>query len=69
MTLRSQVRPQNAALAGLSDFKEGQKIDAEVKTIEAYGIFLQIKGSAVRGLCHKTEVGPSNEVGRSMLIR
>lgn len=40
----------------LADLTEGQKVDAFVKKIEDYGLFLEIEGSKLRGLCHKTEV-------------
>lgn len=40
----------------LTDLAEGQKVDAVVKKIEDYGLFLEIEGSKVRGLCHKSEV-------------
>ena len=40
----------------LSDLSEGSKVDAVVKKIEDYGLFLEIESSKVRGLCHKSEV-------------
>jgi rRNA biogenesis protein RRP5 len=40
----------------LSDLSEGEKVDAVVKKIEDYGLFLEVEGSKVRGLCHKSEV-------------
>lgn len=40
----------------LGDLSEGQKVDATVKKIEDYGLFLEIEGSKLRGLCHKSEV-------------
>ena len=40
----------------LSDLSEGEKVDAIVKKIEDYGLFLEVQGSKVRGLCHKSEV-------------
>lgn len=40
----------------LSDLSEGQKVDAIVKKIADYGLFLEVEGSKVRGLCHKSEV-------------
>ena len=44
----------------LSDLSEGQKVDAVVKKIEDYGLFLEVEGSKVRGLCHKSEVSYYN---------
>lgn len=40
----------------LSDLSEGQKIDGRVKKIEDYGLFIEVEGSKVSGLCHKSEV-------------
>jgi rRNA biogenesis protein RRP5 len=40
----------------LSDFQEGQKIKGRVKKIEDYGLFIEIEGTKVSGLCHKSEV-------------
>lgn len=40
----------------LSDLKEGQKVDGRVKKIEDYGLFIQIEGSKLSGLCHKSQV-------------
>jgi len=40
----------------LSDLKEGQKVDGTVKKVEDYGLFIQIEGSKLSGLCHKSQV-------------
>ena len=39
-----------------SDLIEGSKVDGTVKKIEDYGLFVEIEGSKLRGLCHKSEV-------------
>lgn len=41
----------------LSQLSEGQKLDGIVKKIEDYGLFIEIDGTKLRGLCHKSEVG------------
>ena len=57
MSFHSSDPSQNAQpTVKLSDLSEGQKVDAIVKKIEGYGLFLEIEGSKVRGLCHKSEV-------------
>jgi rRNA biogenesis protein RRP5 len=58
MTLRKNTGKgaKKVAQLGLSEFSEGQKVEAVVKKVEAYGMFLQIEGSDVRGLCHKSEI-------------
>lgn len=60
MTLRKNpsAKSKKTAQLGLSDFQLGQKVIAVVKSVEAYGMFLKIEGSAVSGLCHKSEVRP-----------
>lgn len=40
----------------ISDLKEGQKVEGIVKKIEDYGLFIQINGSKINGLCHKSQV-------------
>ena len=39
----------------LSDLREGQKVIGRVKRIEQYGIFIEIEGSKISGLCHKSQ--------------
>lgn len=39
-----------------SDLHEGEKVDGIVKRVEDYGLFIQIGGSKLTGLCHKSEV-------------
>jgi rRNA biogenesis protein RRP5 len=57
MTFRSANRTAspNSQLR-LSDLTEGQKIQGRVKKVEEYGLFIQIEGSKLSGLCHKSEV-------------
>lgn len=40
----------------LGSFKEGDHVDAVVKKVDTFGIFLRIEDSGVSGLCHKSEV-------------
>ncbi|WRT69490.1 uncharacterized protein IL334_006476 [Kwoniella shivajii] len=54
---------------GLSDFEEGQKVVAEVKKVEAYGIFLRIEGSDVSGLCHKSEISDNKKQDVSQALK
>lgn len=42
----------------LSDLVVGSKVDGTVKKVEDYGLFIEIEGSKLRGLCHKSEVSP-----------
>jgi rRNA biogenesis protein RRP5 len=57
MTFRSESRRQDQSpVLTHSDLKEGQIVNGRVKKIEDYGLFLEIEGSKLSGLCHKSEV-------------
>ena len=50
------AKASKARRAVLSDYNEGQRVECAVKKVEDYGVFLEIKGTKVSGLCHKSEV-------------
>lgn len=52
----TEVQRKGTSGITLSDLKEGQKVDGVVKKIEDYGLFIQINGSKLSGLCHKSQV-------------
>ena len=56
LSFRSADSSKEPSSLKLSDLSVGQKVDAIVKKIEDYGLFLAIEGSKLRGLCHKSEV-------------
>ncbi len=57
MSFRSQASKRDPrSTLQLSDLVEGAKVDGVVKKIEDYGLFIEIEGSKLRGLCHKSEV-------------
>ena len=60
MTLRSGDPKTPSGTTSLSDFKLGQKVDGVVKKVEDYGVFVEIKGTKISGLCHKSELVDSN---------
>ncbi|KAF9477538.1 nucleic acid-binding protein [Pholiota conissans] len=66
MSLRSLEASQRQRSSGitLSDLKEGQKVDGRIKKVEDYGLFVQIEGSKLSGLCHKSQLSdnPTAEV-------
>jgi rRNA biogenesis protein RRP5 len=41
---------------GLSDFEVGQKVEGRVKSVMDFGLFIEIAGTKISGLCHKSEV-------------
>lgn len=58
MTFRSGDlnRAKPSSSLSLVDLHENQKLDGRVKKIEDYGLFIEIEGSKLCGLCHKSEV-------------
>jgi rRNA biogenesis protein RRP5 len=56
LTFRSGDISQPTASIALSDLSVGENVEAIVKKIETYGLFVEIKGSKISGLCHKSEV-------------
>ena len=62
MTFRSGDlnKPRGTNLS-LSDITPGQIIEGTVKRVEEYGLFIQIEGSKLSGLCHKSEVCPHSK--------
>lgn len=70
MTLRTKTdfktQPNQESLS-LSAYAVGQKIDAVVKKIESFGVFLRIKNTQISGLCHKTQVGIQQAFGKAYL--
>ena len=51
-----ELKRETRTQLSLSDLSEGQKVDGRVKRTEEYGIFIEIAGSKLSGLCHKSEV-------------
>lgn len=57
LTFRSgELKRDNGPQVALADLSEGQKIDGRIKKVEDYGLFIEIEGSKLSGLCHKSEV-------------
>ena len=60
MTLRSGDLKALTGTTTLSDFTPGQKVDGVIKKVEDYGVFVEIKGTKISGLCHKSELVDAN---------
>lgn len=56
LTFRSGDLSRSKPSITLSDLEEGQKVEGRVKRVEEYGLFIEIDGSKLSGLCHKSEV-------------
>ncbi|KAG8219657.1 hypothetical protein J3R82DRAFT_612 [Butyriboletus roseoflavus] len=53
----------------LSDLREGQKVVGRVKRIEQYGIFIEIEGSKISGLCHKSQISDNKDADVTIALR
>ncbi|KAJ7225707.1 hypothetical protein GGX14DRAFT_640485 [Mycena pura] len=70
MTFRSgDFSKPSTSLLAISDLKEGQKIDGVVKRLEDYGLFIQIEGSKIVGLCHKSQLSDNPSADVSVALR
>lgn len=62
MSLRTQpganatTQKHKPVKVGLASFAKGQKVKGFVRRVETFGVFVQIEGTDVSGLCHKSQV-------------
>jgi rRNA biogenesis protein RRP5 len=69
LTFRTKAAPEpRQKQLGFGQFSAGQKIDAVVKKVETFGIFLRIEDSNISGLCHKSELSDdtNSDVGKAL---
>ena len=57
LSFRSANR--SAPSIALENLVQGQIWQGKVKKVETYGLFIEIEGSRLSGLCHKSEVSSS----------
>ncbi|KII94182.1 hypothetical protein PLICRDRAFT_122174 [Plicaturopsis crispa FD-325 SS-3] len=70
MTFRSgDLSRDSSAGLSIADLHEGQKLDGRVKKIEDYGIFIEIEGSKLSGLCHKSQLSDNKNVDVTLALR
>jgi polyribonucleotide nucleotidyltransferase len=70
LTFRSgNLSKSTRSTLSLSDFQEGQKIKGGIKRIVDYGLFVEIEGSKVSGLCHKSEVRANRALASLALLK
>jgi rRNA biogenesis protein RRP5 len=60
MTLRSGDLKRDAPSLTLDGLHVGQKILGRVKRVEQYGLFIEVDGTKISGLCHKSQVRTSS---------
>ncbi|KAG7099001.1 hypothetical protein E1B28_000886 [Marasmius oreades] len=70
MTFRSGDlnKPRTTNLM-LADITPGQVVDGTVKRVEEYGLFIQIDGSKLSGLCHKSELSDNKDSDTTVALR
>ncbi|CAL1695136.1 unnamed protein product [Somion occarium] len=69
MSFRSSDAKASQPTLQISDLSEGAKVTGTVKKIEDYGLFIEIEGSKLRGLCHKSELSDNKEADVTMALR
>ncbi|KAJ7706378.1 hypothetical protein B0H17DRAFT_1192865 [Mycena rosella] len=70
MTFRSgDFSKASSSSLAITDLKEGQKVDGVVKRIEDYGLFIQIDGSKINGLCHKSQLSDNASADVTVALR
>jgi len=57
------------AKASSGNIKEGDKINGVIKRIEDYGLFIDIEGTKLHGLCHKSQLTDNAEADVSEALR
>ncbi|KAF8898934.1 hypothetical protein BD779DRAFT_1607574 [Infundibulicybe gibba] len=61
LSFRTGILTKPLGTLTVGDLQKGQKIDGIVKRIENYGLFIQIEGSKIHGLCHKSELSDNQD--------
>ncbi|CAE6455083.1 unnamed protein product [Rhizoctonia solani] len=62
LTMRSgDINKLLKRTVGLSDFQVGQKVEGRVKSVMDFGIFIEITGTKISGLCHKSEISDNKK--------
>ncbi|CAE6393843.1 unnamed protein product [Rhizoctonia solani] len=62
LTMRSgDINKLLKRTVGLSDFEVGQKVEGRVKSVMDFGIFIEIAGTKISGLCHKSEISDNKK--------
>lgn len=53
---KSRVVPSKPSTTQWGDYRVGDKVRGHVRAIAEYGVFVQIDGTNISGLCHKSEL-------------
>ncbi|KAI0673370.1 U3 snoRNP-associated protein Rrp5 [Trametes maxima] len=63
------LKRENRSQLSMSDLSEGQKVDGRIKRVEDYGLFIEIEGSKLSGLCHKSELSDNKDADVTLALR
>ncbi|KAF9527766.1 hypothetical protein CPB83DRAFT_376457 [Crepidotus variabilis] len=70
MSFRSKdLAQKQSSTITINDLREGRKVDGLVKRVEDYGLFIQIVGSKLSGLCHKSQLSDNTEADVSIALK
>ncbi|KAI0361371.1 hypothetical protein OH77DRAFT_1468895 [Trametes cingulata] len=70
MSFRSgELKRDSRSQLSWSDLTDGQKVDGRVKRVEDYGLFIEIEGSKISGLCHKSELSDNKDADVTLALR
>ncbi|RDB29525.1 rRNA biogenesis protein RRP5 [Hypsizygus marmoreus] len=61
MSFRNPALKTSSSTLSVADLQIGQKVEGLVKRIEDYGLFIQIEGSKLSGLCHKSQLSDNKD--------
>ncbi|KAJ1553498.1 rRNA biogenesis protein rrp5, partial [Nowakowskiella sp. JEL0078] len=53
---KSVIKPGKGSIISFSDLKKGVKVKGTIKSIQSYGVFVQLQNSSISGLCHKSQL-------------
>ncbi|KAF8746795.1 S1 RNA binding domain [Rhizoctonia solani] len=70
LTMRSgDINKLLKRTVGLSDFQVGQKVEGRIKRVADFGIFIEISGTKISGLCHKSEISDNKKANVSEALK
>ncbi|OCH94735.1 U3 snoRNP-associated protein Rrp5 [Obba rivulosa] len=70
MSFRSgDITKSTSSRLSFAHLSEGQKVNGRVKKIEEYGLFIEIEGTKLSGLCHKSELSDNKDADVTLALR
>ncbi|EPQ29181.1 uncharacterized protein PFL1_03468 [Pseudozyma flocculosa PF-1] len=56
------LKAKDPAERKLTDYRKGDKVKGFIRGISEFGVFVQIEGTSLSGLCHRSELSDTKEV-------